>query len=63
MMSTMTRGKQMMPVLNGIGVHVACLGNHDLDFGLDHFVTLSKQCNFPWLVANVIDKKTGNDHP
>ena len=29
-MSTVTKGKQMVPVLNGIGVHTACYGDFDL---------------------------------
>lgn len=49
----------MVPVLNAMQVHTACLGNHDLDFGLDNFVHLAKECTFQWLVANVIDKRTG----
>jgi 2',3'-cyclic-nucleotide 2'-phosphodiesterase (5'-nucleotidase family) len=26
-------GKQMVPVLNEIGVTVSCVGNHDFDYG------------------------------
>jgi hypothetical protein len=26
--STITKGKHMIPVLNEIGTHVACMGNH-----------------------------------
>lgn len=58
-MSTLTRGKQMPPILNALNVQVSCLGNHDLDFGVEHFRSLIEKCNFPWLVANVIDKETG----
>ncbi|GMH44822.1 hypothetical protein BSKO_12774 [Bryopsis sp. KO-2023] len=59
MLSTVTRGKHMVPVLNALGVHTSCLGNHDLDFGVENFVTLAEQCNFQWLLANVLDKATG----
>lgn len=62
LMSTLTRGKQMIPILNTIGVHAACLGNHDLDFGLDHFCSIAEQFNFPWLAANVYDTVTGASH-
>lgn len=27
-MSTITKGKHMVPVLNDLGTHVACMGNH-----------------------------------
>ncbi|KAG2499917.1 hypothetical protein HYH03_002204 [Edaphochlamys debaryana] len=56
LMSTMTLGAQMVPVLNEIGVNVACIGNHDFDWGVDNLVKLNSQCNFPWLMANVLQK-------
>jgi len=30
-----------------------------MDYGVENMVTLNKQCKFPWLMANVLDKKTG----
>lgn len=59
LMSTVTRGKHMVAILNALGTHVACLGNHDLDFGLDNFVSLAGECNFPWIAANILEKETG----
>lgn len=37
------------------------LQNHDLDFGLTQFKYLRSQCNFPWLLANVLDPALGKD--
>ena len=31
--SKVTRGSHMVPVLNMLGIDVACIGNHDFDFG------------------------------
>ena len=31
LMSAFTRGEQMVPVLNSIGVHAAAVGNHDCE--------------------------------
>ncbi|XP_045761863.1 snake venom 5'-nucleotidase isoform X5 [Maniola jurtina] len=59
MLSTFTKGEQMVPVLNEIGTHCAVFGNHDFDFGLDVLSNLVAQCNFPWLMSNVIDNETG----
>ncbi|KAK7182679.1 hypothetical protein DPSP01_009636 [Paraphaeosphaeria sporulosa] len=61
--SSVTKGSHMVPVLNGIGTDVACVGNHDLDFGVKQYMHLSEQCKFPWLLANVIDPALGNDVP
>lgn len=49
----------MVPILNETETSVACLGNHDLDFGVDQFTYLAKQCTFPWLCANVEDPALG----
>ncbi|KAI9833759.1 MAG: hypothetical protein M1819_003492 [Sarea resinae] len=40
--SAITKGAHMPP-------------NHDLDFGVKQLRHLTKQCNFPWLLANVLD--------
>ena len=57
--SSVTKGRHMVPVLNKIGTDVACLGNHDLDFGVEQFMYLAQQCQFPWLCANVVDPAHG----
>jgi 5'-nucleotidase len=38
LMSVSTLGKQMVPVLNALGLAAACVGNHDFDWGLNSFV-------------------------
>ncbi|KAL8938291.1 MAG: hypothetical protein Q9216_003980 [Gyalolechia sp. 2 TL-2023] len=60
--SSVTKGAHMVPVLNGlIGRGAACVGNHDLDFGVPQFRHLRAQCTFPWLLANVLDPALGED--
>ncbi|ELT96847.1 hypothetical protein CAPTEDRAFT_120927 [Capitella teleta] len=58
LMSAVTKGKQMVPILNAIGVHCAVVGNHDFDFGVDTLVQMSSQTSFPWLMGNVFDNET-----
>lgn len=53
----------MLAPLNNIGTDVACLGNHDLDFGVEQFQFLSEKCTFPWLCANVLDPALGENVP
>ena len=57
--SSVTKGQHMVPILNKIKTDVACLGNHDLDFGVEQFMYLAKQCHFPWLCANIVDPAVG----
>lgn len=61
--STVTKGRHMVPFLNKIGTDVACVGNHDLDFGVAQFRHLASQCHFPWLLANVLDPALGDNVP
>jgi len=58
-MSTFTKGEQMVPVLNMLGTHCAVYGNHDFDFGLETLADLVEKTEFPWLMSNVIDNETG----
>lgn len=53
----------MTPILNTIGTDCACVGNHDLDFGVMQFRYLTGKTNFPWLVANILDPALGDNVP
>ncbi|XP_059471868.1 snake venom 5'-nucleotidase isoform X2 [Neocloeon triangulifer] len=59
MLSTFTKGEQMIPVLNECNVHCAVYGNHEFDFGLDVLLDWVSRTNFPWLMSNVLDNETG----
>ena len=58
MMSTVMKGKQMVPCLNEMRINTAVYGNHDFDFGVDALIYLAGSCNFRWLMSNVFDKVT-----
>ena len=57
-LSNIFMGYQMVHCLNTFGVDVACFGNHEFDFDIDHTIKLSAKCNFPWLLGNLIDLRT-----
>ncbi|XP_071958533.1 uncharacterized protein [Antedon mediterranea] len=59
LMSSMTRGTQMIPILNAMHIKAAVYGNHDFDFGIDELEDITKDTEFPWLLSNVIDNFTG----
>ena len=62
--SSMTRGRAVVDAMNIIGFDAMTLGNHEFDWGID--VVLKYQdgkeengeVNFPFLAANIIDKKS-----
>ncbi|EJT78416.1 flagellar associated protein [Gaeumannomyces tritici R3-111a-1] len=61
--SSITKGSHMVPILNAIGTDCSCIGNHDLDFGVCQLRYLASKCNFPWLLANVLDPSLGDGVP
>lgn len=58
LLSTTLRGKQMVPVLKALNIDCACLGNHDLDFGVPEFIALRDECCFPWICSNARHRST-----
>ncbi|XP_038621776.1 mannosylglucosyl-3-phosphoglycerate phosphatase-like isoform X1 [Tachyglossus aculeatus] len=57
-LSSITKGKHMIPILNALGVHSAVFGNHEFDFGVDTLEEYIQQMQFPWFLSNVYDKFT-----
>ncbi|ORX63077.1 Metallo-dependent phosphatase [Hesseltinella vesiculosa] len=51
---SVTRGSHITKVLNEYHIDVACVGNHDFDFGLPQLRKLMNNTNFPWLFSNVM---------
>lgn len=58
LVSTFTKGEQMIPVLNDCKVECAVFGNHDFDYGLENLISVTDKTNFPWLMSNVLDVDT-----
>ena len=52
MLSTVTKGKHMVPVLNEMMIDAATIGNHDFDFGVENLMTHVEATNFPWMLAS-----------
>ncbi|KAG6940961.1 hypothetical protein G0U57_011445 [Chelydra serpentina] len=57
-LSSITKGKHMIPILNAVGVHFAVFGNHEFDFGVDVLEDYIQQMKFPWFLSNVYDRFT-----
>lgn len=61
LMSTVTKGEHMVKFLNMMDIRVACIGNHEFDFGVEH---LEEKCvaktTFPWLCSNAWHVTTGH---
>lgn len=40
-------------------VDISCLGNHELDMGIEHAVNLIGQTSCPWIMSNLFEKDKG----
>lgn len=62
--SSMTRGKAVVEVMNYIGFDAMTLGNHEFDWGIDEVLKYrdgkfdNGEADFPFLAANIINKNT-----
>ena len=53
-MSGLTKGTQMISMMNAIGVDLAGLGNHEFDFGDDVLKMRLAESKFKWLATNTM---------
>lgn len=53
-MSGLTKGTQMIELMNAIGMDIAVLGNHEFDFGPEVAGQRIGESSFPWLGTNVL---------
>ncbi|MFP4555625.1 MAG: bifunctional metallophosphatase/5'-nucleotidase [Bacteroidales bacterium] len=55
-----TVNKHIVPeVMNYMGYEASTVGNHDIEAGPENYNQIEKEFEFPWLSANIIDKRTG----
>ncbi|MEQ6376537.1 5'-nucleotidase C-terminal domain-containing protein [Bacillaceae bacterium S4-13-56] len=59
-LSSVFNGEHIIEAFNTGGIDVDTFGNHDFDMGPDQLLTLVEKSEFPWVTANVIDKRTGD---
>ncbi len=57
--SNLLFGKSVVFVMNYAGFDAMTLGNHEFDWGIDVLKQRIVQSDFPYVCANVIDKRTG----
>lgn len=58
LISSVTEGKHIPPILNYMEIDCAVYGNHDFDFGLTNLISNAEDTSFPWLMSNCVDLKT-----
>jgi 2',3'-cyclic-nucleotide 2'-phosphodiesterase (5'-nucleotidase family) len=58
--SNITRGRLVGEGMNMIGFEAMAIGNHEFDWGADVITSNAALSDFPFLGANIFDKRTGN---
>ena len=53
MMSGITKGTQMVELMNAVGLDLAVVGNHEFDFGTEVLKQRAGESKFAWLGTNV----------
>jgi 5'-nucleotidase len=67
--SNTTRGGPMVAFFNDVGLSASAIGNHEFDFGIPNLDARMKEAHYPYLDANILNKKSGkivefpNSHP
>lgn len=56
---TISRGENLVPLLNEAGIDAMTAGNHDFNYGSAQLERLAKKIKFPLLDANVVRKSNG----
>jgi 2',3'-cyclic-nucleotide 2'-phosphodiesterase/3'-nucleotidase len=59
-LSIVTKGKIVNDFFKYIRVAASTVGNHEFDWGDGYFGDWSRDGGFPFVVANILDKKTGS---
>lgn len=57
-LSNLTQGKVVLDVMGYIGFDAMTIGNHEFDWGIETISSLSEYAEFPFLAANIYDKRT-----
>ena len=56
--ANLLQGKPVIALMNAVGFDAMALGNHEFDWGLDTLQARSRQAKFPFLAANVLERRT-----
>jgi 2',3'-cyclic-nucleotide 2'-phosphodiesterase (5'-nucleotidase family) len=58
-LSTYLKGRQMVAVLDAVGLDAVTFGNHEFDFGPAVLLERMRESRFAWISSNVRDRRTG----
>lgn len=57
--SNLLYGKPVIEMMNDVGFDAMIIGNHEFDWGIAQLKECERYSNFPYLAANILNKKDG----
>ncbi|MEG1902534.1 MAG: bifunctional UDP-sugar hydrolase/5'-nucleotidase [Clostridium sp.] len=57
-MGALSKGENIIDIMNQLGYAVAIPGNHEFDYGTEQLLALSKRAKFPYVSLNFVDAAT-----
>lgn len=63
LVSNLTHGRATVDAFEAIGIDAAAVGNHEFDWTVDTLRARLADAEFPWLLANMFEKATGERPP
>ncbi len=58
LIGSFTEGAAIIEIMNAVGYDFAVPGNHEFDYGMDTYISLSEAANFTYLSCNFMDLRT-----
>ena len=52
---TLTKGEAIIRLMNDVGYDIAIPGNHDFDYGMEQFLKLTGEADYPYICSNFMD--------
>lgn len=56
LIGSLNQGESIINLMNAAGYDVACIGNHEFDYGIDRQKELADMANYPYVCCNLADK-------
>lgn len=54
---TLSKGEYIIDLMNKVGYDIAVPGNHEFDYGMEQFLSLTEKAEFQYISANFVDKE------
>lgn len=54
---TLSKGEYIIELMNQVGYHIATIGNHEFDYGMEQFFSNIEKAEFPYVCCNFLNSE------